>query len=162
MSTTTDALRTALADLAAARESDRLIRETLAAAQMEFEAANAELFAEKAAAKTLVAAAEAQVRALALVIHDTTGETKPATGASVVMTTRYLYDKEAAMAWARVSLPTAISEVLDTKVIDKIASTGALPFATKDEIPAVRIATDLSAYLVTPEPVATAPEDPFA
>ena len=147
MTATIDALTTALADLARAREVDAQIRATLAAAQAEFESANAELIAQKTSAKVQLTAAEAQVRALALVVHEQTGETKPADGCSVVTLTRWINDPADAMAWARTSLPTAISEVLDTKVLDKVASTGALPFATKDETQAVRIASDLSAYM---------------
>jgi hypothetical protein len=147
---TADLLRTALAELAALRESDRMLSETIKTARAEFEQANADLFTAKSETAAKLAEAEAQVRQMTLVVYEQTGEKKPVTGASVVIRTTYSYDDADALAWAETALPTAITRKLDTKAIDKIASTGTLPFATKIETPSVQIDSDLSTYL-TPE-----------
>ncbi len=152
MTTTHDALRGALSELAALRAA----MSTLQTAKRAADAAHAAQFSDltdainETATRTLVA--DEQVRALTLALHDMTGEKKPVEGASVVIRTSYSYDAAVALAWAETALPTAITRELDTKAIDKIASTGTLPFATKIETPSVQIATDLSEYVVIPEP----------
>lgn len=143
----TESLAVALRELAVARDHAAAVREVLAGARREFDEANAELIASVSEHAARVAEAEEQVRSLAVVAHDLTGEKKPVPGAEVVIRTTYRYDAADALAWAETALPTAITRTLDTKAIDKIASTGTLPFATKVETPSVRIATDLTSYL---------------
>ncbi len=150
---TKDILRTALAELAALRESDRLISESIKAARAEWDAAHAPILTAKSETAAKLAEAEAQVRQMTLVVYEQTAEKKPIPGASVVIRTSYNYDPDAALAWAETALPTAITRKLDTKAIDKIASTGTLPFATKIETPSVQIATDLAEYLVPVEAI---------
>jgi hypothetical protein len=149
--TITDSLRTALAELAAVRAASVTLNEAMHAAKAKFQAEHVELTNAINDHAERLRVAEEQVRALALAAHDLDGTKKPAPGADVVIRTTYSYDDAAAMAWAETALPNAIRRTLDTKAIDKIASTGALPFATKIETPSVRIASDLSDYLPTPE-----------
>jgi hypothetical protein len=156
--TTTDTLRVALAELATVRDDSAKLRARLATARADFDATHAALLGSISEYAAREAEAENLVRSLTLTCYDLTGEKKPAEGASVVIRTTYSYDDADALAWAETALPTAIHRVLDTKVVDKIASTGVLPFATKVETPSVRIATDLTLYL----PVADAAvEVPF-
>jgi hypothetical protein len=147
---TADILRTALAELAVLRETDRTVSDAIKVARAEFDVTHADLLAVKSETAAKLAEAEAQVRQMTLVVYEQTGEKKPVTGASVVIRTTYSYDDADALAWAETALPTAITRKLDTKAIDKIASTGTLPFATKIETPSVQIGSDLSTYL-TPE-----------
>ncbi len=153
MSTTTaDVLRSALSELALARAT----MTDLQTQKRAVDAEHAQRFAALAEAITLtgmrVMKADEQVRQLALTVHEMTGEKKAVEGASVVIKVTYEYDAAEAMVWAKAALPTAIITKLDTKAIDKIASTGVLPFAKKIETPAVQIATDLSEYTRIPEP----------
>lgn len=147
---TVHALRTALSELAALRESDRMISSAIKDGRAAWDAAHAEVLTAKSETAARLAEAEAQVRALALTCFDLTGEKKAVDGASVVIRTTYSYDDAVALAWAETALPTAITRKLDTKAIDKIASTGTLPFATAIHTPAVQISSDLSAFLAIP------------
>lgn len=150
--TITDSLKTALSELAAIRAASVTLNKAMLKAKATFQEEHVELTDAINGHAVRVAEAEAQVRQLALAAHDLTGEKKPAAGADVVIRTTYSYDESAALAWAETALPTAITRKLDTKAIDKIASTGTLPFATKIETPPVRIASDLSEYVAIPEP----------
>jgi hypothetical protein len=150
--TITDSLRVALSELAAIRASCVTLNETMLKAKARFQEEHVELANAINDHAVRLAEAEAQVRSLTLAAYDMSGEKKPAPGADVVIRTTYIYDESAAMVWAETALPTAITRKLDVKTLDKIASTGALPFATKLETPSVRIASDLSDYLAIPEP----------
>lgn len=152
---TADILRTALAELAVLRESDRMISQTVKDARAEFDAANAELLLSKSETAAKLAEAEAQVRALALVVFEQTGEKKAVAGASVVIKTTYSYEVGEAMAWAKEHMPQLVIETLDAKKFDKIAAAGGYSGATKSETPSVQIASDLSEYAYIPEPTVT-------
>ncbi len=154
----TDSLKTALSELAAIRESSVMLNRTMHDAKAKFQEEHAWLINAINDTADRLRIAEAQVRTLALAAHDIDGTKKPAPGCDVVIRTTYTYDDADAMAWAEAALPTAITRTLDRKALDKIASTGALPFAQKVETPSVRLATDLSSYLPAP---ALTDEPPF-
>lgn len=151
-----DALKTALAELAAIRAASVTLNEAMHAAKAKFQEQHVELTNAINDHAERLRVAEEQVRMLALTAHDIDGTKKPAPGADVVIRTTYRYDESEALTWAETALPTAIVRKLDTKAIDKIASTGVLPFAEKVDTPSVRIASDLSDYL----PVAAVTEEP--
>ena len=96
---------------------------------------------------------EKQVRALALTCYDLDPtETKPAEGVSVITAVSYDYTPEAALAWVKASAPHLLIESYHVASVKKAAAAGLLPFATRVETPAVRIASDLSEYARIPEP----------
>lgn len=150
--TATDTLKTAVAELAQVRADCIALNEAMHNARAAFNEQHAPLIHAISDHAARLAEAEALVRALALACHkmDPT-TTTPVPGADIVIRTTWTYAEPDALAWAEVALPGAITRKLDTKAIDKIASTGVLPFATKVETPAVRIATDLSAHLTPVE-----------
>lgn len=152
---TVNALKVALSELAALRSVQEKLGADLKARQTAFNAENAPLLNARDEVSAAIVVHEQQVRALALTCFDLTGEKKPVEGASVVIRTTYSYDADEALRWAETALPTAITRKLDTKAIDKIASTGTLPFATKIETPSVNISSDLSEWLAIPEPSVT-------
>lgn len=95
------------------------------------------------AARLTLEACEADVRGLALVAHETTGNAKPCAGVSVVMTKDYTIDEAAALVWAKQTGMALIPESVDLKGVRKIATVQPLLFVTVTETPAVRISTDL-------------------
>jgi len=103
-------------------------------------------------AKTGVADLEAEVRALALVVHDTTQDAKPCPGVSIVQTKEYAIDEAQGLAWAISTGLCLIPQSLDVKAVKKFASAVALPFVTVTETPSVRIASELLAAF-SEEPV---------
>jgi hypothetical protein len=149
---TTDILTTALSELAALRESDRLLTTAIKDKRAAFDSENADLLTAKSETAAKLAEHEAQVRAMALVVFEQTGEKKPVEGVSVVIRTTYTYDADAAMAWASEHMPQLVKRTLDAKAFDKIAAAGGYSGATKIETPAAQISTDLSAFLAIPEP----------
>lgn len=152
---TVDALKTALTELAAIRASSVTLNEIMHRAKAAFNEQHVELINSINDHTARLAEAEALVRSLTLACYDMDPTTKkPVVGAEIAVRTSYSYAEADALAWAETALPNAITRKLDTKAIDKIASTGALPFATKIETPSVRIASDLSEYLAIPEPAA--------
>ena len=90
---------------------------------------------------------EAEVRGLALIEHDRSGDAKPAPGVSIVLTKEYTVDEAAGLAWAQSTRLCLIPESLDVKGIKKLATVQALPFVTVSERPSVRLATDLAKAL---------------
>jgi hypothetical protein len=150
--TTANTLKTALTELAQIRAASVALNVRMHAAKEAFNLQHADLIHSINDHAARLAEAEALVRALTLAVYEQTGEKKAVVGAEVAIRTTYSYSDADAMAWAETALPNAITRKLDTKAIDKIASTGALPFATKVETPTVRIASDLTAYEMIPEP----------
>lgn len=149
---TTDILRTALAELAANLDALTFVTRSIKDRRAEFDAQHADLLDSAKKIASAVDASEAQVRALTLVVFEQTGEKKAVDGASVVIRVAHTYDKGAALAWAKEHMPQLVTETLDVKAFDKIAAAGGFAGAQKVETPAVTIATDLSAYLAIPEP----------
>ena len=158
--TIADSLRTALSELASIRAACVTLNVAMLAAKAKFQTEHVELTNAINDHAERLRVAEEQVRALALAAHDLDGTKKPATGCEVVIRTTYSYDDAAALKWAETALPTAIVRKLDTKAIDKIASTGVLPFAVKIDTPSVRIASDLTDYLPTTPAAAVADDIP--
>lgn len=153
MSTTADALKRALSELAVLRESNRLIAQAIMDARAAFDQTHAEILTAKSETAAKLAESEAQVRALALVVFEQTGEKKAVEGASVVIRTTWTYDTADAIAWAKAKDIDIVDEVLDDKRFRRLLGAMDVPCATKIETPAVQIATDLSDYLNIPEPV---------
>lgn len=149
---TQDALRSALAELAALRAAEATLSAAYKAKQDAFAAENAQLIAGHKELSDGIAIHEQQVRALALTCYDLTGEKKPVEGAAVVIRTTYSYDADEALRWAAEHMPQLVSRKLDAKAFDKIAAAGGYSGATKIETPSVNISSDLSAFVAIPEP----------
>ena len=145
----TDTLRTELMTLATLREDIASREAKIKAARSGFEATLVYDCRHLEAAKRGAEAAEASVRALALVIHETTANTKPCAGVSIVMTKEYAIDEAAGFVWAQAHGMCLIPAQLDKRAAAKMATVQPLSFVTVTESPSVRIATDL--FKVLPE-----------
>jgi hypothetical protein len=140
-------LRSHVERLALLREEVKQRREAIEAKRAAFDATIADDARNLEACKRAVEAAEADVRGLTLVAHETTGNAKPSAGVSVVITKDYTVDEAAGFAWAKTTGLCLVPESLDVKAVKKLATVQALPFVTVQEVPAVRIATDLTKAL---------------
>ena len=149
----TDSLKVALTELAQQRDALRMAKGWLATMQAEFDTAHADLIADVKASTAAVASMDAQVRALTLAAFDLDKTNKkPVLGVAVKGGTDSAYDADKALVWARATMPTLISEVLDVKTMLVIAAAAKLPFVTFTDTLTATIASDLSAYLAIPEP----------
>lgn len=141
-------IREAVERLALARRAASAERAKLTQAKAEFDVSNAELLAAVTVGNNIEAVAERELRNLVVAHYDSTGETKPMAGAEIIFRSEFAIDTEAALAWARTSMPSAlIPEQLNEKVIQKIAKASPLPFVVETKVAAVRIASDLDAAL---------------
>jgi len=136
-----------LVKLAALRMEEQHRAETIKQMRAAFEATIVDDLRNLEGCRRSLEAAEADVRGLTLVAHETTGNVKPAPGVSVVMVKDYEIDDAAALAWAQSTRLCLIPESLDVKAIKKLATVQALPFVTVRQSPSVRIASDLVAAL---------------
>lgn len=112
-----------------------------------FDATVADELAAIEGTKRRLEAEEAEVRGLALIVAEQTGNKKPAPGVEVVTTKQYDVDEKAAFEWAKVTGMALIPESVDVKAIKKIATVQSLHFVTVSEVPSVRLATDLTKAL---------------
>jgi hypothetical protein len=131
----------------AIREVERL-RRTVAAldesrkeALAGFDETYSGLFAELRKEREALDRAEEGLRALVVEAAETTGEQKPAPGVEAVKKVTVEYDPGAAFDWAK---QTGIALALDQKAFEKIALATSLPFVTRREGFAAKIARDLS------------------
>lgn len=157
MSTTHDALKRALSELALLREYDRLISQTIKDARAAFDQTHAEFLTAKSETAAKLAEAEAQVRALALVVYDADKTNKkPVEGVGISLTKVYTYDPEKARLWAlsvREQIPGLVETLINQKALDALVKAKAVPGVVVTEEPSATIAKDLSEYLMIPEPV---------
>lgn len=143
---------------------DQMVSEKRAA----FDAANAELLRQQAAARARRDAAEQELRALALATYQTTREKNPAPGVVVKVGQSLVYDDALALAWAHETGLALVPESVDRKALEKIAKATPLPFVSYEEKPVVTLATDMEAALFlagpperpAPEPVPEAAPEP--
>lgn len=152
----TDSLKVALSELACVRHMLADAKSDLSEKRAEFEArASLEIQSVKTLTDML-AQSETQTRMLTLAAYELDPTTtKPVEGVSVVMNVAYEYDAADAMAWVKTSAPHLLIESYDVASVKKAAQAGLLPFAKRVEVPAVRIASDLSEYAAIPEPEPT-------
>lgn len=129
--------------LATLRHELAMRDDAVKAARRGFEDTIAEQLRNLEALKREIEVTEGTVRALALVVHQTEGHTKPCPGVSVVVGKEYEVDEAAALTWAKTTRMCLVPEAVDLKAIKKMAAVTELPFVTVTEKPSVRIATDL-------------------
>lgn len=147
--TLTDSLIDELRHLAVQRSWAASLDAKIKAARAGFEATLAVELKNWEAAKRGVEAAESAVRALALVIHETTADTKPAPGVSIVQVTEYAIDDAAALVWCKAKQLCLVPESVDRRALQQLAKVTPLPFVTMTTRADTRIATDL--FKVLPE-----------
>lgn len=146
--TLADALRSAVVRLATLRVEADARRAGLAERRQTFEATIADERARLSGIEREIEATESEVRGLAKIAHETTGDRKPAPGVEIVMTKEYAVDEPAGLAWAQGARLCLIPESLDVKAVRKMAAAGVpLPFVQVTETPAVRLASNLVAAL---------------
>lgn len=138
-----DSLLDELRHLAVQRAWTASLDAKIKAARAGFDATIAHELQNLEAAKRGVEAAEFAVRALALVIHETTGLKAPCAGVSVVMTKEYAIDEAAGFLWAQAHGMCLIPAQLDKRAAAKMATVQPLPFVKVTESASVRIASDL-------------------
>ncbi len=97
--------------------------------------------------KRSLEACDSGVRALAVLEFERTSTKKPAPGIEIVESKEFDVDETAGLEWARASKMCLIPESLDRSAAIKIASVQPLPFVTVRTVPAVRIASNLTAAL---------------
>jgi len=144
---TPDLLRQQLAEVAERRAKAETCASLVKVLREDFEAEHADVIAEAARAKAALAESEANARALIVAIYETSGDKKPAEGASVRLTTKLTYTDEDALAWCRETKMALIPESVDRKALERIAKVTPLPFVTITEEPSATLASDLSQYL---------------
>ena len=93
--------------------------------------------------------AEERVRNAALQAHHATGNRRPHPAVQVILSTVLSYDPQAALDYCRLHLPKALT--LDRRKFEKAAKVLELPFVTVGQMPATRIASDLTEYLIGPQ-----------
>lgn len=153
---TPDLLRQQLAEVARLRAVADNANAWLKAKREEFEASISTEVQSVNVARAALAESESNARALIVAIYETSGDKKPAEGASVRLTTKLTYTDEDALAWAREKKMALIPESVDRKALEKIAKVTPLPFVTITEEPSATLASDLSQYLAPVEvPVET-------
>jgi len=135
LATTREELAQRMADIAEKRKA--------------FDATIADQMAAIEGTKRRLEAEEAEVRGLALIVAEQTGNKKPAPGVEVVTTKQYDVDEAAAYTWAKASHMCLIPESVDLKAVKKIATVQSLHFVTVSEVPSVRLATDLTKALAS-------------
>lgn len=112
-----------------------------------FEKDFAEPLAREEAAYRAVNSAEQALRGFALAYYGLTRDKAPAPGVEIAIGVDYVIDLPAALAWAEKTGTALIPASVDLKAMKKIAKATPLPFATRIETPAVRVASDLDAAL---------------
>ena len=151
-----DSLKGALSELAIVRAAAASLNAAMHDRKAAWNLENAELLNAINDHGQRLEQADKQVRALALAAYELDkSNKKPVEGVGIQESTVYTYIVAEAIAWAKVSMPSLVSEVLDEKALVKIAKATPLPFATgRPEVKAT-IASDLSAYVAIPEPVSS-------
>lgn len=92
---------------------------------------------------------DTQARGLTLDAFKATGDKEPASGATVRLYKRVLYDVAQALQWCKTNAPIYVREVLDTKPFEKAAEhmhAADAPWTIEYD-PRPTLATDLSEYL---------------
>lgn len=148
MSESHEHIRVALTVLAEKRRATAIATTVMNTAYAKFEADHAGVIDAVGQAKKEEDLAEQIARELVEAHFRATGEAKPHAGAWIVMKTIYAIDEVKALDWARETKMALVPESVDIKAIAKIAGVTPLPFVTANEIPSVRIASDLDAKLV--------------
>ena len=143
----TESIRASLGKLAVLRESVRQRTERVASARAAFEEGIKHELVNLEADKRAMEAEDSAIRGLAMVAYETTGNKAPCAGVSLVITKKLRYDDADAFAWAKQTGMALQPESLDRKAFEKIASAAPLPFVQVEEVPAARIASDLTAAL---------------
>jgi hypothetical protein len=143
------ALRDQLRRLADARANHVSLVDELTARRAAFDLANNYLLDGIAEIGSMIATAEADVRALAVSTYGMTGDKKPAPGVEIVLASKMDYPEGEAFAWAQQTGMALVPQSLDRKAFEKIAKATPLPFVIYRQEPSVRIATQLSAALLT-------------
>jgi hypothetical protein len=149
MSATASVMR-ALSELAVLRDTAEKLRAEKKARHDAFLAANVDLFAALAEVEKAIATQDGIVRAVTLALHEAEPDAT-VDGVQVVTSVQWSYSQDAALAWVKEHATHLLVESFDMKAVKKIAEAGLLPFATKVETPAARIASDLTEYLAIPE-----------
>ena len=147
MSTILDTLRGAALELALLREEESQRSTALKAKREAFEQTIAEDVTAAKAAKAALEQKDAEVRSIALIAHEQTGDNKPCAGIEIMTIKKYLINDTLVIAHAKAhaeALPGLIEESLNLDAVKKIAAAGvALPGVIVENIYSVRIATDL-------------------
>lgn len=122
------------------------VADRLSEARARFEQDHADLIAEEQQARARLAEADRIVREIGVAHFESTGQTKPGFGVSVIVTERaQIVDEDLTMGWAHES---GTGLTLDRKAIEKAAKAGlVIPGVELSREPAVRIACDLSEFL---------------
>lgn len=132
----------ALADLRAYLAA---VTDALSQKRAQFNAENAEILGHAKTISDAVATAELQVRTLARLAYERTGEKAPAPGVEIKVAKAYSWEPAAALAWAQQTRMCLVPESLDEKAFTKIAKAAPLPFVRITEEPRAFIASQLNA-----------------
>jgi hypothetical protein len=152
-----DTLRQELAALASLREAAAIAAGTVKNSRTLWEEENAQTIANAQVLAEHVAVKERQVRELAVMARETTGESKPAPGIEVRASTKVtVQDAAAALIWAKASGIGHVPETIDAKAIEAAATKAklALPFLKTETTFKALIATDLGKALASEQPAA--------
>jgi hypothetical protein len=125
--------------------------------RLAWEQAHAGELAVLAETERAVRAADANLRAAALMEYQASGEKRPTEGVEVKLVTRLDYSEQQAFDWAKSS---GMALALDKKAFEAIAKGAKLGFVRVEQRPQVTVATDLGKVLVT-EPVLETERAPF-
>ncbi len=145
--TVTDQIRELIAKVALQREEAQQRRALIASKREAFETSIEHDTAALKALQLAVDANEETLRLMAVAHYGATEERKPAPGVEVVITKRVDIDRDAGLKWATDHGLFLIPASLDVKAVEKAAKVTPLPFVTLVDVPAARIASDLTKAL---------------
>lgn len=154
MTVIVDTLRAEVRRLSDLRLEADVVAQTVRLRKAAWEEANAELLAQASVLSRAVADCEGQVRTLAQMATELTGEKKPAPGVEVRTSTKVtVQDAAAALEWARASRIGYVPESIDAKAIEAAAGKAKLdlPFLKTEATFKAFIATDLGKVLLEAE-----------
>lgn len=150
VTTITDDLRRHALELATLREESAQREAKIKAARLAFEQTIIDATRASEAVKRSVEAKESEVRALALIAHEQTQNTKPCEGLNIVELTEYHIDEPTVIAHAEQSdelRDTLLIQTLDMKRLKRLAGVLPIPGVKVTKVYAVRIASDLLSAL---------------
>lgn len=154
MTVVVDTLRAEINRLHTLRAQSDFVALKVRQARTAWEEAHAELLAQAGVLSRAVAECEGQVRTLAQMATELTGEKKPAPGVEVRTSTKVtVQDAAAALEWARASRIGYVPESIDAKAIEAAAGKAKLdlPFLKTEATFKAFIATDLGKVLLEAE-----------
>jgi alkanesulfonate monooxygenase SsuD/methylene tetrahydromethanopterin reductase-like flavin-dependent oxidoreductase (luciferase family) len=137
-------LREQVARVADLREGLAVRRALWDAARKAFDEEHAELLAEIGERNQHLVDAEFDLRASALTVFSATEDKHPTPGVSIRVTTRVVYDRDEALAWAKAK---GVALTLDAKAFEGLAKHDRDLPASVVEDPQATIAKDLRAAL---------------